>query len=107
MTMIASLLNQVGGPVTITGPEGTHIAVRALVQPASSPPGENRRPEPLGWKDTRRFIYMGPPGVTITPQHTVRWLDEDFRVISIKPWVWGGTVAYLWALLERKADSHG
>lgn len=101
MTMIASLLKQVGGPVVLTGPEGDTVSVCALVQPASAPVGENERPGKLGWKDTRRFIYIGPPDAPLTPRHTVRWMEKDFRAISVKPWTWGGETVYLWALLEE------
>ena len=95
---IGRILARYGQVVTVNG-RSTRAFVQPVRQRREQVPGEWT---PLGWNDTRLWLYLGR--MPVTEGDTVVWGPERFRVRSSRVYAVGQRVTHWWALLEVEKE---
>lgn len=95
-----AVLNRYGQQVFIYGEhEEKTVPIRAILQPMPAKKGEQLLPTELGLTRQDRMLYLGPPGVGLTPRHSlVEWAGQLFEVEQSRP-VLSNKVHHWWAVL--------
>ena len=103
----AAILARYGQDVTLhSGEETQGVALRAFLQPVLDKGREQEVPSPLGLRREDRFLYLGPPGTSLTAGVSrVVWAGRAYEVQSAQP-VGGQSVHHWWAVL-RPGEKEG
>ncbi len=95
------ILERYGQTVVLTRREsGRETALRAFLQPLlqrrEHPPVAAT---PLGAADRRRWLYIGPGGVPLSPGDRIAWEGRTLRVQEAVPVYWRDEPLYCRAIL--------
>ena len=98
----AALLAHYGQRVTLHGPGGEKRSALAFLQPILDTTQEQLTPSPLGGRRLDRFLYLGEPGASLSPEDSwiVEWNCQRFAVVSARPVYVCNSLSHWWAMLR-------
>lgn len=99
---VEEILRRYGQEVTVTRADGRET-VRAFLQPLSERDEAAPETTAAGWRDGRRWLYLGR--AALETGDAVLWEGRRFRVRSGRPHYIGARLSHWRAVLERAEET--